>query len=399
MTRDICGFNTYLNVVPGINRSNVTSGGGVLTLTHAASPDSRVKLLVNLISSKSIVAVLTKNWSREDTTNDNNGDTRTALLARIQSIPDVKLILQTKKISTTKFKFEFTDDTSPTPMTPVSGATEYDYAHANKRHWRVITDGTDWILEVDDGAGYVEEIRTADTRKIRTGVNNFIVLTSEGSADATKSTKSEGSVVVAYDSSSDKPSAENAFAQKSLNGESAVSGYQDYTAGLPSDDPPGHPEEEHVDDWEGGVSADGNTTMDHMPAAAGVTKKQAYTIDDYTIVNDQQAVKVVVNHAASVGAKLATGTPFIFDGTTQLLGSGAIPITSFSASPALFRTAPDGGVWTQPDFDNLEIGHQTITDVTFDPEKIILSAILMEVVDIKNDAPAVAAAPLQVILY
>ncbi len=400
MARDICGFNTYLNVVPAIDVANATSVAGVLTLTHAAT--SRVRILVLTQSSKAIKAVLTKNWSREDISGDAQGDIRTALLARIATVPsNVHLILQTNKRSNTKFKFEFTDDVSPTPMTPVSGATEYDYAHANKRHWRVINDGTDWILDVDDGSGYVEEIRTADTRKIFTSQSAAIsiVLTSEGSAGS-ESTKSEGSVVVAYDSSSDRPSAENAFAQKSLNGVSGVAGHQDYGGGADGGSGEGNPHQTNVDDWESGGSADDDTTFDRIaPASSGTTELQAYTVANYSPVNNQQAVKIVALHAAAVGGKFVTANLYTFDGTNIEHGPNAVPTASYELVQVLFRLAPDGNAWDSGDFDIVEIGHRTITDAFEDVESVHLTAILMEVVDIKNDAPAVTFIKPQVILY
>ena len=87
MARDICGFNTYLNVVPGILLSNVTSVGGVVTLTHSTAGGSRVVLSVLAQSTKSIKAVVTKNWSIEDISGDANGTKRHALLARVVTVP------------------------------------------------------------------------------------------------------------------------------------------------------------------------------------------------------------------------------------------------------------------------------------------------------------------------
>ena len=380
MSREIVTLATFDNYEPRTygGAAAAVTGGGQLILDNLTSNAGQV-ISILTTSGKVVSAFCCTDWLVEYA-GESADDVRFAFGGKIQvgvgPIPTIFLLLGTKNVSSTKYKFQLSDDDG---MTPVVGSTEFTYG--TEYDWRIITDSTNWMFDVDG----TEEIKTPDSRVIIKGANGDVRLLSDGATvDATKKTKARFAVLCGYDSTADRPSATMTGSELTLNGESAT--HTDYNR--PATDG-SDPDNNDVDDWESGSDDDG-TTRNHIASASGVTALQAYTTVNYTPVNDQRAVAISVNHAAQVGEKSATGNIFTYDGTSIEHGSSSSVTNSYTRMRRLFRLAPDGGTWESADLDPLELGHRTITDVGEDIERINLSAIHGEVIDIADD-PVISA--------
>ncbi len=364
----------------GSGNGNVSDGAGMLELDHLTLV--RQQISPQLTSSKSIICILIKNFSLTLKSGEAAGVTRIAFAGNVNATGPVKLILETLSVNATTYRFRLTDDDG---LGDTDSTNTFTYGHGNQYDLRLITDGTNWILDVNG----VEEIKLADTRKIITTGAVAIALRADGSADSGNSqTRSEGFAHVAYDSGSDRPSADFGGAELTLAGESAT--HQDYDQGTGA----ASPSRENVDDFEGGIQDD-DDTEDHFVAAVDVTKLQAYTTVNFTIGSGtrQQAVRISGRQRSSVGGKFAIGNIFMFDGTDIEHGPATIPGSAWGFVFRLFRLAPSTNAWDQTAINNIELGHRGITSVDFSAEHVEITAIHGEIIDLLNDPPTVEGLP------
>lgn len=102
---------------------------------------------------------------------------------------------------------------------------------------------------------------------------------------------------------------------------------------------------------------DDNTSYLENPATANSTFRQTYLTTNATLAN-VEAIKISQRGKATVADKTLTIYSISGDGTNKEEVNVLGPLTTnyTTTSNAIFNRAPDTGVWSQTDLDNLEIG-------------------------------------------